>query len=183
MRTLLEVFGYLIMVGGTSVGLTSGSVTLIAFSIFGGPVLLGLSHLIGIAENVQARMLDLPPTLATVRSVIKGAPEYVVESPDLDIYPSADTKYEWIDLNGDVYMRSRAFRKYIENVENRFAFTLPGRETVVLHNAGTYSNGEALFSLDGYSYVMLSAIGLAAVREHGRIVLQKLQAFEDADES
>ncbi|MFD2333309.1 hypothetical protein ACFSR7_28965 [Cohnella sp. GCM10020058] len=182
MRTLLDLIGYLILIGGTIVGFASNSVLMIVFSLFGGPALLGLSHLIGIAENVQARLLDLPPTLATVRSLIKRAPEYAVEGAGIDIYPSAGAKYEWIELNGDIYMRSRAFRKYVEHVDDRYAFTLPGSKSVILRSAGSYSGGAAMFSLDGHAYVMLSAIGLTAVLQNDRIVLGTLNDEEATEE-
>ncbi|MDI4646107.1 hypothetical protein [Cohnella hashimotonis] len=183
MRSLLDLIGYLILLGGTIVGFASNSVTMVVLSLFGGPVLLGLSHLIGIAENVQARLLDLPPTLATVRSRIRNAPEYAVDGGGIEIYPSAEAKYEWIDLNGDIYIRSRAFRKYLEHVDNRYAFALPGSRTVVLHRAEYYSGGAALFSLDGHSYVLLRAIGLAASLEEDRIALRSLQHGEDTEKS
>ncbi|MDG0793648.1 hypothetical protein OMP38_24565 [Cohnella ginsengisoli] len=182
MRAIIDLFGYLILVGGTIVGLMSGSVTLIVLSLFGGPVLLGVSHLIGIAENVQAHLLDLPPTMDTVRSFIKKAPEYAIDGSDagIEVYPSADANYEWIELNGDVYMRSKPFRKYIEHVDNRYSFALPGRETVVLRAFDHYYKGAPLFWSDGHAYVMLSAIGLTGVRENDRVALRAIHPAEEA---
>ncbi|MDG0812518.1 hypothetical protein [Cohnella rhizosphaerae] len=177
MRAIIDLFGYLILAGGTFVGLTSGSVTLVVLSLFGGPVLLGLGHLIGIAENVQARLLNLAPTPDTVRSLIKNAPAYVVDGSDIGVavYPSADAPYKWIELNGEVYVRSRALRNYIESVDNRYSFALPDRETVVLRASDRYSDGVPLFWSEGHVYVMLSAIGLSGIRENDRISLRTIR--------
>ncbi|WP_217594621.1 hypothetical protein [Cohnella sp. GbtcB17] len=181
MRAIIDLFGYLILVGGTVVGFLNGSVTLIVLSLFGGPVLLGLSHLIGIAENVQARLLNLPPTPDMVRSLVKNAPKLVVDGTDIgiDVYPEAGASYEWLELDGEAYMRTKALRKYVEHVGNGYAFALPGREKVVLRALDHYYEGAPVFWSEGHAYVMLSAIGLSAVRENDRIALRAIRPSDE----
>ncbi|MFC3797693.1 hypothetical protein ACFOTD_00300 [Cohnella sp. GCM10012308] len=70
----------------------------------------------------------------------------------------------------------------MEHVDDRYAFSLPGRKAVILRSAGLYAGGAAIFSLDGHAYVMLGAIGLTAVQENDRIVLSTLKDEEVADE-
>ncbi|CAI6029621.1 hypothetical protein [Cohnella sp. JJ-181] len=175
MRTLLEMFGFVIMVGGTVVGVMSGSFSLIVFSLVGGLVLLALSHLIGIAESVQARVLDLPPTLDTVRNRIRHASDYAVTAADIEIYPAQGAMHSLVELDENLYMRTFAFMKHLSVLDRRYSFSLPGREPVELHGADRYFQGADLFSVDGYAYVKLSAIGLAADREGDRILLRSRQ--------
>ncbi|MEK0315920.1 hypothetical protein [Cohnella sp. 56] len=182
MRTLLDIFGYIILLFGTLLGAMSGSLILIVVSIVGGLLLLALSHLIGIAENVQARLLDLPPTLNTVRAVVQGAAAVRVEAEDIELYPAADAKYELIELDDEQYMRTKAFRHYLAVMDSRYTFSLPNRPSITLHCAYDYDRGIELFALDGQSFVMLKAIGVEAVRDNGVIRLYARSGEDDEGE-
>ena len=173
MRIILDLFGYVILLFGTTFGFMSGSVTLIVICLVGGLVLLALSHLISIAESLQARFLELPLTTALVRKSIMNATAQVVTSQSIELNPSDNPSYALIELDGNVYMRTQAFANYLSVTDNRYTFAFPDSSPIELHCAYGYFKGSELFAMDGYAYVMLSAIGLDAVRNNGRTVLKE----------
>lgn|GEM_PF-6669156 len=180
MRIILDLFGYVILLLGTTFGFMSGSVTLIVICLVGGLVLLALSHLISIAESLQARFLELPLTTALVRKSIMSATAQVVASRSIELKPSENPSYALIELEGNAYMRTHAFTNYLSVTDNRYTFAFPDRPPIELHCADGYFKGSELFAIDGYAYVMLRAIGLDALRENGRILIEQRPAASDA---
>lgn len=172
MRIILDLIGYVILLFGTIIGFMSGSMTLIVISLVGGLMLLALSHLIGIAESLQARFLELPLTPTMVRKIIKNATVYVMASQAIELKPSENPSYALVELDGNAYMRTQAFTNNLTVSDNSYTFAFPDRPPIELHCASGYFQGAELFAIDGYAYVMLSAIGLVAVQNHGRVVLE-----------
>ncbi|MBW5446221.1 hypothetical protein GE107_09135 [Cohnella sp. CFH 77786] len=173
MNILMNIAGTLILVVGILLGLADGNLIVIALSVIGGFMLLGMSKIIELMEQINERMLHVPYTRDHLRSILQASPDYVIEGGDFEIYPEPQSTYTLLNLDGETYIRARAFRKYMSQRDEEYTFSFPDRQPVVLNRASRYHPGAELFAYEDQVYVMLGAIGLRYRISGHRLILEK----------
>lgn len=160
MNKFQYICGLLILILGTIVGLLLGNVMLAVICVVGGFVLISLSELVRLVQEMNHKMLGVPLTKDQITTIIQHSRHYYVYSQDLDVHPDPGTAYTFIVLDGEHYIRARVFLPYIRQQEFEYTFTLPDRDPVVMHCSNDYYKGVDLFGSYDQVIVKLSALGL-----------------------
>lgn len=168
------ISGFFMLFIGIFVGFPSDNFYVVLNSVFGGLLLMGLSKLIAIVEQIYLKVLQVPYTYNQVSTIVKNANRYYVESSVFDVYPEEQAQYPLINLDGDYYIRARAFMKYLRQNESEYTFALPDQAPITLNRLDYYEKGVELFAFEDQVIVLLKRIQLKPVTEGDTLRLERI---------
>jgi hypothetical protein len=174
MKILLWIAGMLVLVFGVFIGIAGGNLIVILLSIVGGFILLGLSKIIDLVEQINDRSLHMPYTHNQIRTILQASPEYVIDAGQFEIYPNPETLYALLYLDGEAYIRARVFRNYLSQRDDEYTFSFPDRQPKVMIRANHYYQGVELFGQVEQVFVMLRSIHLKPRISGYKVFLEEL---------
>jgi hypothetical protein len=175
MKNFLAIISYIIFVFGITIGLDYKNLLFILISIIGGFLLLGVSKIIGIAEGINKRVLQLPLTYDQFKLVMKYATQYSVESNNFEVYPNLRTQYSFLCLDEETYINSDVFHNYLNKDGFEFMYKLPDTDPQIIMSSGFYYKGVELFLFEGQYYVMLKRLNLKPIINGNKLILELMQ--------
>lgn len=159
--------GILLLIIGVFIGFPSGNGIVILLSVVGGLLLMGVSKLIAILEQIYLKVLQQPFTYNQVSTIIKNSNSYFVESESFHVYPEDQAQYPLIYLDGDYYMRARVFMKYLSQNVYEYTFSFPDQAPITLNRLDYYEKGVELFAFEDQVIVLLNRLNLKPVTAGG----------------
>ncbi|MDF2661512.1 MAG: hypothetical protein K0Q94_4303 [Paenibacillus sp.] len=169
---ILLVVGLFVLVAGTFAGILESDILIVVCSVAGGLILVSLWKIWNVLQKIHYRLLGIALTDSQLNTIVKHSGKYAVESDLFDVYPDSNTPYPLLMLDGELYIRARLFRDYVEQEEDRYQFSLPDREPVELKFSDRYVPGAALFGHGDQVFVSVSRLGLTPVFYKDRIRLE-----------
>jgi hypothetical protein len=145
--------------------LTSGDVSIILSTVFGGVIFLALGKIVEILEKIEKK---LPERKYTEEFPIT---EFSVRSNDFEVYDSNNETYKYFTLNGNEFIQARVFKNYIDIKETDFEYKLPNRNEIKLTVYKEYSPIVDMFSRDEIIFVKLSSLNISLLRRGNKITL------------
>lgn len=178
MQAFLFIIGLLVFIFGLLYGFSGGGLALLLAGFVAGPLLMGLSKVIQLLEEISHKLLRMPFTLDQVWQVIKNSPKYETESQSFEVYPNprGDSQYQLVVFDDEYYIKARVFKKYIKPNENELVFEMPNQEPITLQKSYAYYPGVELFDFREQVFVMLKKINVYPVIEGKSL---KLEYFEE----
>ncbi|QGG55663.1 hypothetical protein [Paenibacillus sp. B01] len=172
MQALLVVGGVVLLAFG-AFALLSGQWPAFAGGLFGGLLLMALSRIIDLLEDIARQRSGAPYETGQFARLIRRSPVYAVESELFDVHlnPRGGREYPLIRLDGETYLRARVFLSYLRQDDDKYTFELPEREPVTLSRISGYAVGADLFESQEQVFVKLRALGLRAVVDGKRVKL------------
>lgn len=170
--TIQRLFGYGLLLFGF-MSLIFGDFPVKAFGtglIVAGFVLISLAELVEIQKGNYHRTLGLPYTKADLNIIISRSEKKIVKSETLKIHPLDETEYPLIRLNGEQYLRAKAFINYMKQNEMEYTFEFPNKTPIILDCTYSYFPGVKLFGFQDQVFVMLSELPLTT-RVEGELLL------------
>ncbi|WP_042164271.1 hypothetical protein [Paenibacillus gorillae] len=143
--------------------------------LFGGFVLISLGELILLLKGMHDRQLGLPPSKEQLHRIIQATPKLEVFSGSLTISPVNGTEYPVIELDGEKYVRGRAFVRYMSQTGNRYSFEFPNTDKLELRCAVNYSPGVSIFGYQEQVFVKLSVLPIAYRFEAEKLIVEALE--------
>ncbi|QJC51499.1 hypothetical protein HGI30_08015 [Paenibacillus albicereus] len=174
MSLFLTIGGMLLLLVG-AMGLISGDWLLIAAGLFGGLVLLALSRIIDLLEDISRQRSGAPFAAGQLAKLMRRSPARSVESELFDVHlnPRGGREYPLLHLGGEAYLRARVFLSYLRQDGDQYTFELPGQEPVTLSRTSGYAEGADLFEFQEQVFVKLRAIGMRAVVDGQKVKLER----------
>ncbi|WP_339279811.1 hypothetical protein NYE40_08995 [Paenibacillus sp. FSL W8-1187] len=176
MQALLVVGGVVLLAFG-AFGLFSEQWPAFAGGLFGGLLLMALSRIIDLLEELLRNASDAPYSREQLAKIMQRSRAFRLESELFEVHPNASggNEYPLYYLNGEPYVRARAFLPYIKQVDTRYTFELPGREPVTLDRSSAYLQEVPLFEYQEQVVVRLKSLGLRTRPVGDAIKLEWLQ--------
>jgi hypothetical protein len=175
MKNFLAIISYIIFVFGITIGLAYNNLLFVLIIIIGGFLLLGVSKIIGIAEGINKRVLQLPLTYDQFKLIMKNATQYSVESNNFEVYPNLRTQYSFLCLDEETYINSDVFHNYLNKDGFEFMYKLPDTDPQIIMSSGFYYKGVELFLFEGQYYVMLKRLNLKPIINGNKLILELMQ--------
>jgi hypothetical protein len=166
--------GIIVLVFGLFLGFASGDLMIILVGLVAGPILLGISKIIQILEELDHKLIRIPFTLDQVWKVIKASTIYEIESEDFEVHPNprGDVQFPLVILEDEYYIRTRVFKKYFKEEGNEYIFELPKQEPITLQKSYSYYPGVELFDFRDHVYVLLKKINVYPTIEGNKLTLE-----------
>ncbi|GGG76808.1 hypothetical protein [Paenibacillus radicis (ex Gao et al. 2016)] len=121
------------------------------------------------------RQLGLPPSKEQLQRIIHATPQLAVTSSSLTISPVDGSEYPVIELDGEKYVRGRAFVRYMSQFGNRYSFEFPNTDKLELRCSVDYSKGVPLFGYEEQVFIKLSVLPITYRFEAERLIVEALE--------
>ncbi|GMK46671.1 hypothetical protein PghCCS26_38000 [Paenibacillus glycanilyticus] len=163
-----RILGYAALLMGLYMALFGALIEGAAFAA-AGFVLVSLAELVRLQQGMYHLALGLPLKNEQIHKILRRTPPVKVTSTTLSIHPFNETEYPLLELQGESYLRVKAFIPYIEQSETEYRFTFPESALVLLICDPRYSQGSRLFQYNDQVFVKLSALPLSVQKEGDRL--------------
>lgn len=173
LRMSLSVVGYVFMVLSVFAWLSYNNLFLASLGVFAGLLLLAVSKVVDYVHDLHTQSLGIPWSDSQLRKIKLKSRKLKVASSSLKIHAEVDAEYPILHLDGERYVRIKAFLNYLSQEERSYKLELPERDPIVLSCAIDYYPGVEMFELDDQVYIRLSCLTQAglAVRFTGEALL------------
>ncbi|TCN00677.1 hypothetical protein EV294_101125 [Paenibacillus sp. BK033] len=163
-----RILGYAALLFGLLVSF-SGQIAEAGMFAVAGFVLVSLAELVRLQQGMYHLALGLPLRNEQIHKILRRTSPVKVTSTTLSIHPFNETEYPLLELQGEAYLRVKAFISYIEQSETEYRFTFPDSAPVLLICDPRYSQGSRLFQYNDQVFVKLSALPLSIEKEGDRL--------------
>ncbi|MFC4777333.1 hypothetical protein ACFO9Q_11115 [Paenibacillus sp. GCM10023252] len=177
MMVFLFILGLIVLVIGPIVGVMSSDLATAAISIACGGLLIGLSKLIEMVEDIKSNLLRAPLTTSQVATIIKNTMTYEIESKGLEIELNSENEngYSVIRIEDDYYIAVSLFSKYLTKNEEEYIFALPRQDVITLYLEYNYYKEVGLFKVMNEVYVNLSKLNVQPIFSGNSVTLKYIQ--------